>query len=181
MNYDFSKFKNKIKEVDEWLKKEFSQVRTGRATPSVLDNVKVDSYGSLMSITQLGSVNAEEARVLRIVPWDLSQAKSIEKAIVVSNLGVSVTIDDKGLRVIFPELTAERRTQITKLAKEKLEEAKKTLRFHRDDVMKDIQAKEKEVGKDDVFRFKKDADKLVEDANKNLESLFDKKEKEILN
>lgn len=183
MAYDFSKFKTHIKDSEEWLKKEFSNIRTGRASAAVLDGIKIESYGSFLSIQELGSITNEDVRCLRIVPWDMTQAKNIEKAIITSNTGVSVTVDDKGLRVIFPELTAERRVQITKAAKEKLEEAKKRIRGNRDDVMKDLQTKEKDgsLGKDDVFRHKTDAQKLVDEANKALDALYEKKEKEILN
>ncbi len=182
MAYDFSKFKTQVKESDEWLKKEFSNIRTGRASSAVLDSVKVESYGAFLSILEVGNVTNEDARCLRITPWDMSQAKSVEKALIAANLGVSVTVDDKGLRVIFPELTSERRVEITKMAKEKLEEAKKRIRMHRDDIMKDLQAKEKAggIGKDDVFRHKTDVQKIVDDANKVLEAHFEKKEKEIL-
>ncbi len=180
--YDFSKFKNKVKEVEEWLKKECAGIRTGRATPTLLDSVKVESYGSMMTLPQVGSVTTEDPRTIRIVPWDMSQVKSIEKALIASNLGVGVSTDDKGLRVVFPELTAERREQIVKIAKQKLEEAKVTLRSHREEVVKDLQVKEKAggVGKDDINRFKNDLQKFVDQANKALEEQFAKKEKEIL-
>ncbi len=180
--YDFNKFKAKTKETEEWLKKEFSAIRTGRAAPVLLDSIKVESYGSLVPISQVGSVSIEDPRTLRIAPWDMSQAKAVEKAIIASNLGVGVSVDDKGLRVIFPELTSERREQFVKVAKEKLEQAKITLRGHREEVLKDIQAKEKAggLGKDDVSRFKTELQKLVDSTNKILEELFAKKEKEVL-
>ncbi len=179
MAYDFSKFKIKVKETEEWLKKELSNVRTGRASASILDSIKIESYGSMIPISQVGNIGTDDARSLRIVPWDMSQAKEIEKAITVANLGVGITVDDKGIRVIFPELTGERRIQITKIAKDKVEEARKTLRMHRDDVMKDMQAKE--LPKDDAFRAKNDAQKLVDEGNKALDALLAKKEQEILN
>lgn len=180
--YDFSKFKIKAKDVEEWLKKEFSGIRTGRAAPVLLDTVKVDSYGAMLPISQVGAVATEDARTLRITPWDMGQIKSIEKAIVISNLGVGVSVDDRGLRVTFPELTAERRTQLTKLAKEKFEQSKVSLRAHREDVLRDIQSKEKEggIGKDDVQRYRNELQKIVDTTNKQLEDLYDKKEKEIL-
>lgn len=180
--YDFNKFKTKSKETEEWLRRELSSIRTGRAAPVLLDAVKVESYGSLAPISQIGSVSIEDPRTLRIVPWDMSQAKAVEKAIVLANLGVSVSVDDKGLRVIFPELTSERREQFVKVAKEKLEQSKITLRGHREDVLKDIQAKEKAggIGKDDVNRFKTELQKLVDATNKVLEEMFAKKEKEVL-
>jgi ribosome recycling factor len=181
MTYDFSKFKKHVAAGEDWLKKEYSSLRTGQASPTLLDSVKVDSYGAPVPLSQVASVTSEGPRTLRIAPWDAGQVKEIEKALIVASLGVSVVVDDKGLRVNVPELTAERRTQILKIAKEKLEDARKTMRAHRDDVMKDLQAKEKEggLGKDDVFRLKAEAQKIVDDSNKKMEETYAKKEKEI--
>lgn len=182
MTFDFSKIKKQVSEVELWLIKEFSSIRTNRATPAFLDGIKVDSYGSLMSINQIAAIAVEDARSLRISPWDHSQTKAVEKAVTSANLGVSVTVDDKGVRVIFPELSAERREQIVKLAKAKLEDARKSLRANRDEAVRDLQTKEKEggIGEDEVFRAKADVQKLVDAANKKMERLFEKKEGEIL-
>ena len=182
MAYDFNPFKKQLSATEEWLKKEFQQIRTGQASPAVLDAVRVEVFGAPLALKELASVMIEGARTLRIAPWDIKQAKDIEKAITVANLGLSVVVDDQGLRVIFPELTADRRKEIAKGAKDKLEEAKKQVRSHRDVVVKDLQAKEKSgaMGKDDAFRGTKDAQKLVDDANKKLEDLFAKKEKELI-
>ncbi|MDO8575143.1 MAG: ribosome recycling factor [bacterium] len=182
MAYNFTNFKNKIKEIEEWLKREFSTIRTGRAMPTVLDAVKVESYGAFVGVNELANVTLEDARCIRITPWDLSQSKAIEKAITTLNLGVSVTVDDKGLRVIFPELTTERRTEVVKTAKVKLEESKIKVRKMRDDVMKELQVLEKSggTGKDDINRFKNDLQKMVDEVNKKLEESFTKKEKEII-
>ena len=124
----------------------------------------------------------EGPRTIRITPWDLSQTKDIEKAIMLANLGVSVSVDDKGVRVNFPELTEERRKEIVKIAKERLEEGKKRVRMARDEVMKELQVKEKDgsLGKDDVFRHKNEGQKFVDECNKKLEEFYSKKEKEIL-
>ncbi len=109
-------------------------------------------------------------------------SKHIEKAITVANLGLSVVVDDKGVRVIFPELSAERRTSLVKIAKEKLEEARKTLRLERDKTWTDIQKKEKEggMGEDEKFRLKKEMEKIGDEVQKKLEEMIVKKEKEIL-
>ncbi len=182
MAYNFTPFKQGIKEVEEWLKKELSGIRTGKASPALLDIVKVEVYGSFMPINQVASVNLEDARSIRITPWDVSQVKPIEKAITASNLGLSVTVDDKGLRVIFPELTTERRSDLMKVVKQKLEDARKSVRLEREKVMNDVEKKEKEggMGEDEKFRIKGDVQKIVDETNKNLESLFEKKEKEII-
>jgi ribosome recycling factor len=182
MAYDFNNFKKQLASTEEWLKKEFQQIRTGQASPAVLDGVKVDVYGAQMGLKEVASVMIEGARTLRVAPWDKGQIKEIEKAIAISNLGLSVVVDDQGLRVNFPELTSDRRMQIAKAAKEKLEEAKKQVRSHRDATIKDLDAKEKAGGytKDDIFRLKKDTQKFVDDSNKKLEGEFAKKEKEIV-
>ncbi len=182
MAYDFNPFKKQLTSTQEWLKKELQQIRTGQASPAVLDTVKVEVYGAPMGIKELASVTIEGARTLRVVPWDLKQAKDIEKAVTAANLGLSVVVDDQGLRINFPELTSERRVQIAKNTKEKLEESKKQVRQHRDIVIKDLDAKEKSggYGKDEIFRLKNEAQKLTDATNKILDELFAKKEKEIL-
>jgi len=182
MAYDFSGFKKKLGATEEWLKKELAQVRTGQASPAVLDSVKVDVYGTPMGLKEVSSITIEGARSLRVTPWDKNQIKEIEKAITMANLGVSVAVDDQGARVIFPELTSDRRTEIARHAKEKLEEAKKQVRHERDHIVKDLQTKEKEggLGKDDAFRYKNETQKIVDDINKKLDEMYSKKEKEIL-
>lgn len=182
MLYDFSKLKNKIKEIEEWLKKEYTGVRTGMAAPALLDNVVVESYGSRMGIKELASVSIEDARSLRVSPWDSSQIVSIEKAISLANLGVSIRVDEKGLRVLFPELTTERRQSLIKIANSKLEEARVSLRSARDEVWNEIQDREKEggMGEDDKFRLKIEMQKIIDDANKKLEEVAEKKDKEIM-
>jgi ribosome recycling factor len=104
MAYNFNVLKEGIKGVEEWLKKELSTVRTGRANLSILDSVNVEAYGTFMPINQVANLSMEDVRVVRIAPWDGSVTKDVEKAIIASDLGLSVTVDDKGLRVIFPEL-----------------------------------------------------------------------------
>ncbi len=179
--YDFSKFKNDTKEVEVWLQKEFSTIRTGMATPSLLDSVKVESYGSLMSISQIANISVEDAKTLMVSPWDASQVKSIEKAITDADLGVSLSAGSTGVRVIFPELTSERRALLIKSAKEKLEKARVSLRAEREECWDNIQKAEKggEINEDDKFRAKEDMQKIVDEMNKKFEEMFTKKESEI--
>ncbi len=181
MAYNIQQFKQTLKGTEEWLKKEFSSVRTGRATPAIFDGIKVEAYGSEMPINQVANISVEDARSVRITPWDLSQSKSIEKAIIVSDLGLSVVVDDKGLRINFPELTSDRRAALIKIAKQKLEDARVALRSEREKAIKDIDAQEKDkkISEDEKFRMKKDLEKALEDSNKALDELFAKKEKEI--
>ena len=181
MAYDFKAFEKRIKEVEERMIKELTGVRTGRATPAILDGVQVESYGSRMAINQVAAISVEDARTLRIAPWDQSLAKEIEKAITVANLGLSVGMDEKGVRVSFPELTAERRVSLVKVAKEKAEEVRAQIRLARDDVWSDIQKKEKDgaMSEDDKFRAKDEMQKRVDGANKNIDEMLVRKEKEI--
>ena len=181
MAYDFSKLQGNIKETEEWLQRELSGIRTGRAAPALLDSVKVDAYGARSPLAQVATVTVEDARTIRISPWDKSLAKGIEKAINDADLGISVVADDSGMRVVFPELTAERRTMLLKLAGEKLEQAKVTLRGHRADAIKDIDAAEKEggMGKDDVARYKEEVQKYIDKGVEALEAQGKKKQGEI--
>ena len=181
MTYDFTKLKNKIKETEDWIKKEFISIRTGMASPQLLDVVMVESYGQRMPINQVASVTIADPRSLLVSPWDASQVKAVEKSITVANLGVSLKVDEKSVRVFFPELTSERREMLLKLAKEKLEQAKITLRTVREEVLKDIEAKEKKGGmsEDEKFRFKAELQKHIDTANKSLEEILAKKQKEI--
>jgi ribosome recycling factor len=181
MAYNFAKLKEKSKNLEEWLTKEFGGIRTGRANPNILDIVMVEVYGSKMPVKQLASITNEDARTIRVNPYDLTQAKAIEKAIVASNLGLSVGADEKGVRVSFPELTSERRVALIKLAKEKLEQAKISLRKLRDEEMDEIakMEKSKAIGEDEKFRLKAELQKVIDAESKKIEEHFSKKEKEI--
>jgi len=182
MAYDFNPFKKQLAGTEDWLKREMQNIRTGQASPAILDSVKVLVYGAPMALKEVASVLIEGARSIRVQPWDKAQIKEIEKAITIANLGVSTVVDSDGVRVNFPELTGERRIQIAKQAKDKLEDGKKEIRQHRDKIVKDLNNKEKEGGysKDEIFRLNKEVQKFVDDANKKLEEVFAKKEKEIL-
>ncbi|OGG86039.1 ribosome recycling factor [Candidatus Kaiserbacteria bacterium RIFOXYB1_FULL_46_14] len=171
----------KLQATGDWLRGEYSGIRTGQAAPGFLDNIKVDSYGVKVPINQVGSVGIEDARTLRIAPWDTDSIAAIERAIIDADLGVGVMTDSSGIRVTFPELTGERRERLLKLAKQKLEEARVRVRSTRDEMMKSIDArvKNKEVGDDDARRERDNVQKQIDEANRKLESLYDEKEKEI--
>lgn len=181
MAYDFSAFKSRMGEIEEWLKKEFSLLRTGRATSAILDSISIDSYGSQTPIAHVGSVTMEDARTLRVSPWDKSQVKAIELAVQKADLGLSVSTDENGLRIIFPELTGDRRLQIIKLMKDKLEDARISIRKEREAIISDTKKQEKdgEMSEDDVFRAKEELQKLVDQANNSLDAMASTKETEI--
>lgn len=177
MAYNTQNFKLELKKVEEWLSKEYSQVHTGRATPVVLDSVMVESYGSRMPIKNVASVTIEDPKTLRISPWDKSQIKGIESAIAASNLGLSIVSDGEGVRAIFPMLTTENRSKLVKVLKDKLEDARINVRKERQKEMESLDG----LSEDESKRAKDDVQKCVDESNTNLESIFDKKEKELMN
>lgn len=182
MQYNFSNFKAELKKVEEFLSKEYTQLNIGRASPMVLDGVTVSSYGSYMPLKNVANISIEDPKTLRIAPWDKSQVKDIEKAIIAGNLGLSVATDDMGIRVIFPQLTTETRQTLVKVLKEKLEEQRITVRHERVVVLEDIEAKKKEakLTEDEMFRAKEELQKITNEVNQNLEAIFEKKEKEVM-
>lgn len=181
MAYNVKHFTERGDEIVKWLEKEFASIRTGRATPMLLDLVLVESYGTKVPIQQVGSVSVEDPRTLRIAVWDKNAVKDVEKAIIEADFGVSVISDASGIRVVFPELTSERREQLLKIAKSKLEEARVSLRGARDEAIKEVDRMEKEGGmsEDEKFKAKELVQKHVDTYNASLNSLLELKEKEI--
>jgi ribosome recycling factor len=139
-------------------------------------------YGSRSAIAHVAAINIEDAKTLRIAPWDKGQTREIEKAINEADLGLSVSSDDGGIRVHFPALTTETRAKLVKVLKEKLEEARVRVRGVRESTIKAIDAQEKEGGmsEDDKYRLKEDLQKMVTDTNNALEALFEKKETDTM-
>lgn len=182
MAYNFSPFKDRAKGVSEWLVKELSGIRTGRATPAVLDGVQVESYGTRQPLKHVAAITIEDAKTLRVAPWDQSQIKAIESALAAANLGLSAATDSAGVRVIFPDLTAERRQMLIKIVKEKFEEARVSLRKEREKVWNEVVDLEKagKLSEDDKFRGKDELQKLVDEVNQHLEDIASKKEAELL-
>lgn len=177
MAYDITQFKKAAAEKTDWLQKELQGVRTGRATPALLDGVSIESYGSRMKLNQVAAISVEDAKSLYVTPWDKSQIKDIEKAITVADLGVSVGSDEKGVRVSFPELTAERRQQLMKLTRSKLEEARVHLKTARAKAIADVE--KSGASEDEEKRLKADIQKIVDETNGALEASAEKKEKEL--
>ena len=140
MPYDFTKFDTKVTGAREWLAKEFRNIRTGRANPAILDGVQVSAYGSMVPLKQVAQISTEDARTIRVQPYDPSTIKDIERAISTANLGVGTSADSAGVRVTFPELTGERRQELVKMAKGKLEEARATIRVARDEAQRGLAA-----------------------------------------
>lgn len=181
MPFDFKPFDAKIVSAKDWLAREFKSFRIGRANPSILDGVQATAYGSLMPLKQLAQIGIEDARTVRVQPFDASTLKDIERAISAADLGVGTSSDGQIVRVTFPELTGERRTELVKMAKAKLEEARTAVRVARDEAWKEIQERERnsEITEDDKFSLKDELQKKVDKANEDLETAFESKEKEM--
>ncbi len=179
--YSFTELKQSIQGAVQHCKGELAGIRSGRAAPALLDAVRVESYGAQVPLNQVANVTVEDARTIRISPWDHGTVKAIEKAVTDANLGVSVGSDERGVRVTFPELTSERREQLIKLTRAKLEEARVMVRQHRDKTWTDIQKKQKdgELSEDEKFRAKEEMEKIVSEGNRELEALAEKKEEEL--
>ena len=168
--------------MGDFLSKEYNQLNIGRASPMVLDGITVESYGARVPLKNTASVSIEDPKTLRVAPWDKNQIKDIEKAIAAANLGLSVATDDLGIRVIFPQLTTESRQSLVKVLKEKLEEQRITVRRERERIWEDVQTKEREgkLTEDEKFRAKEELQKIIDEANRNLEASFEKKQKEVI-
>lgn len=182
MAYNFSQATTGKDTIIEWLKGEYRSIQTGRATPQVLDLVHIDMYGARTAIPHAASVQIEDPRTLRVAPWDKGIIGQMEKAINEADLGLSVSSDGEGLRVHFPALTAETRVKLVKVLKDRLEDARVRVRALREEINKDIDAKEKEgeYGEDERRRYRDDMQKIVDEVNQSLEELFAAKEKEVM-
>ena len=182
MAYNFSTFKTEAKKIEEWLGEEYLGIHTGRATPAVLDKVQVEAYGTKQPIAHVAAISVEDARTLIISPWDKGALKDIEKAVAASGLGLGVSATGEGIRVSFPELTTERRGALTKVVRAKLEDARVSIRLKREAVWEDIQKKENDgaLSEDDKFRSKEELQKIVDETNKRLEEVAERKEKDIM-
>ena len=161
---------------------EFSSIRTGRASPALLDRIEVDYYGTRTPLKQLAGISASEARLLTVTPYDKSSIKAIEKAIMESDVGLTPSNDGNVIRLTIPELTEERRKELVKVVRRIAEEGRVAIRNVRRDVMHDLRElkEEGEVGKDDEHRAEVELQKLTDARIGELDSALSAKEKEIL-
>ncbi|MGD8859599.1 MAG: ribosome recycling factor [Myxococcales bacterium] len=174
--------KDGIGKAHDALKRELSKIRTGRAHPSLLDSVRVEAYGSTTPVSQMATINVAEARMLTVKPWDKTQIKAIEKAIVQSPLGLNPQNDGEIIRVPLPALTEERRKEFVKLAKRNGEDCKITIRNARRDANDMIKSlvDDKEIGEDDGERAHKEIDEIVKKGTNTVDEIVAKKEADIL-
>ena len=178
---DYIEFESKMKKTAEVLKTQLASVRAGRANAAVLDQITVDYYGVPTPIQQVASVSVPDPRSLLIQPWDASVLKGIEKAILASELGINPQNDGRVIRLVFPQLTEERRKELAKQVKKYGEEAKVAVRNIRRDAIDKFkkQQKSSEITEDDYKTIEKDIQKLTDDYIKEVDNITDKKEKEL--
>ncbi|NLJ16689.1 MAG: ribosome recycling factor [Clostridiales bacterium] len=174
--------KEKMDKCIKALENEYASVRAGRATPAVLDRITVDYYGSPTPINQMASISIAEARVLVIQPYDASMLTNIQKAIQASDLGINPTNDGKVLRIVFPQLTEERRKDLVKQISKTAEESKVAVRNVRRDANDKLKAKKKtnEISEDDLKDAEKQVQKITDKHIEAIDEVFKAKEKEIL-
>ena len=163
------------------LESELTTIRAGRANPHILDKLTVDYYGAPTPIQQVANISVPEARMIQIQPWESSMIKAIEKAILCSDLGLNPSNDGKAIRLVFPELTEERRKELVKDVKKKGEGAKVAVRNIRRDAMDDLKAQKKssELTEDDYKVAEKDMQKYTDDYIKEIDNVTAAKEKEL--
>ncbi len=179
---NYPEFEGKVSKTIDVLGHNYATIRAGRANAAVLDRVMVDYYGSPTPIAQIASISIPEPRVLVITPWDASDLKAVEKAIQTSDLGINPNNDGKAIRLVFPQLTEERRKDLIKQVHKFSEEGKIAIRnIRRDavDVAKN-QKKKSEITEDDLKDIEKDLQDLTDKAIKEIDNLTSKKEKELL-
>ena len=177
-----SVYEDKMSKTIDSLASDFAAIRAGRANPHILDKLKVDYYGMASGIQQVANVSVPEPRMIQIQPWESSLIKEIEKAILTSDLGLTPTNDGKVIRLVFPELTEERRKELVKDIKKKGENAKVAVRnVRRDgiDAMKKT-AKEEDLSEDEVKNFENDIQKLTDKYVNEIDKMVEDKSKEIM-
>ncbi|MCI8370833.1 MAG: ribosome recycling factor [Lachnospiraceae bacterium] len=164
------------------LEAEFASIRAGRANPHILDKLTVDYYGTASSIQQVANVTVPEARIIQIQPWEASLIKTIEKAIMCSDIGINPSNDGKCIRLVFPELTEERRKELVKDVKKKGENAKVAVRNIRRDANEALKklGKTNDVSEDEVKQLEESVQKMTDKFVKEIDKAVDAKSKEIL-
>ena len=173
--------KENFEKAIEHLRSELNSLRTGRATPALVEDISVEVYGGKQVVKTLASISITDAKTLSVEPWDKTIMQQVEAAIRNSDLGISPVNDGKTIRLPLPELTHDRRQELIKVLHKKLEDARITIRKTREDIKKSIETmeKNKEIGEDDKFSQQDDLDKLVKEFNDKIKTIGEEKEKEI--
>ncbi|MCL2223850.1 MAG: ribosome recycling factor [Defluviitaleaceae bacterium] len=179
---DTKNFEERMKKTIAVLEEEFSTIRVGRANPRVLDRLMVNYYGSDVPVSQVGNITVPEARLLQIAPWESNMLKEIEKAIQASDIGINPTNDGKVIRLVFPELTEERRKDLAKDIKKKGEDSKVSIRNIRREAMDAFAKSQKksEITEDDLKQLEKEIQNLTDKYIAELDKKVEAKNKEIM-
>ncbi|MBQ7613659.1 MAG: ribosome recycling factor [Butyrivibrio sp.] len=181
MNERLKTYNDKMQKSFDFLKEDLASIRAGRANPKVLDKIKVDYYGTPTPIQQVGNVSVPEARIIQIAPWDKTLIKAIEKAILASDLGITPSNDGTVIRLVFPELTEERRKQLSKEIHKKGEDTKVAVRNVRrdgNDALKKL--KGTEVSEDEIEDLNDELQKITDKFIKDIDAAVEEKSKEIM-
>ncbi len=181
MNEKLKEYNDKMQKSFDFLKDDLASIRAGRANPHVLDKIKVDYYGTPTPIQQVGNVSVPEARIIQIAPWDKTLIKDIEKAIMMSDLGITPSNDGAVIRLVFPELTEERRKQLAKDIRKKGEDAKVAVRNVRRDGNEHLKKlKGTEVSEDEINDLNEELQKITDKFIKDIDGAVEEKNKEIM-
>lgn len=181
MDSRLQQYEDKMKKAYGFLEADYAAIRAGRANPHVLDKLRVDYYGTPTPIQQVGNVTVPEARIIQIAPWEKSLLKEIEKAIQVSDIGINPTNDGNVIRLVFPELTEERRKDLVKEVKKKAEDGRVAVRNIRRDGNDALKKMAKtEVSEDEIKKLEEELQKLTDKFIKDIDALMESKSKEIL-
>ena len=181
MNEKLKEYNDKMQKSFDFLKEDLASIRAGRANPHVLGKIKVDYYGTPTPINQVGNISVPEARIIQIAPWDKALIKDIEKALMTSDLGITPSNDGAIIRLVFPELTEERRKQLAKDIKKKGEDAKVAVRNVRrdgNDALKKL--KGSEVSEDEINDLNDELQKITDKFIKDIDGAVEEKNKEIM-
>ena len=180
---DFNSIKNQMQEsiqkANEALRHDFAGLQTGRATTALLDGIRVEAYGSVVPLNQVGAVSVPDARTLSVTVWDKSQLKAVEKAIVEANLGLNPMNDGQMIRISIPPLSEERRVEIIKIANRFTEDARVSVRNARRDAMDALKAAKATMPEDDFKRYEKEIQDLTDKAIGEMDAKLKEKEAEL--
>ena len=179
--FTFSSFDDRAQKILDHIQQDISSLRTGKATVSILDGVTAEAYGTRMKLNELANISAPDPTMLVVAPWDKSLLEAIAKGISIAGLNLNPIVDGDIIRIVIPPLSAERRQEMVKLLKQKIEAGKVMLRNLRSDIRKDIdQAKAQDgVSEDDVKRWQTELDKKVKDIEDRITAMEKKKETEL--
>lgn len=179
-----NQYKKQAERIIQYLKEDLTSIRTGRVSSAIIENIIVDTYQgqAKLRLTELASITVSDAHTLQITPYDYSTTKDIEKAILKSPLGLNPLVTTNKIAIKLPPLTEEQRQKMIKVINQKIEDKKSLLRNDRDNSRKKIKnlMEEKEISEDDKYRLEKEIDKITQGYNEIIQSIKDKKEKELM-